>query len=214
VLYLRVSSYKQRRCGNLDHQRDAVRRRIRQLSRIYHIKIEIIDEFWEDVSAWRLWKSERPELVKAGQLASETGAILVALNTTRFVRNNHHARGKLPTVDDFERLKELVGNVPMATLRYPDYHEDRGADTMRGQKSRGAKPRRPKIKRPGDKNRRRMSFKLSVIRLFKQGLGNREIGRQLNLPEKTVRDWRKRYRKYWDASFLKKQRQNNDQLSP
>jgi transposase-like protein len=51
-----------------------------------------------------------------------------------------------------------------------------------------------------------MGFKLPVFQLCKQRLSNRDIARQLELPEKTVRDWRNRYSKYLGASFLEKQR--------
>src|SRR4051812_26191877 len=105
------------------------------------------------------------------------------------------------TVHDFERFMKLVGDVRVATLFPTDEQEDRRADTKRGFGARNAKPGRPKIKRPGDTKLRRWRFKLPVIRAMKQGLNNYEISRRLELPEKTVRDWRERYRKYWDASF-------------
>ena len=60
-LYCRVSSGKQGREGNLSHQAPDVRRRLQRLGEQYGIKVEIIDEVCEDVSAWRLWKSERVE---------------------------------------------------------------------------------------------------------------------------------------------------------
>jgi hypothetical protein len=162
----------------------------------------------EDVSASKLWKGARPELVKAAKLAREKDAILVALNTSRFVRNKRNWR-HTPRVFEFEDLMSLVGKAQIATLHHPDENTDKGqgksADTKRGHRAKNAKPGRPKLTHPRDTKGRRMRFKLPVIQLCKQGLGNREIGRQLELPEKTVRDWRKRYRKYWDASFLVKQ---------
>ncbi len=166
--------------------------------------IEIVGEFEEAVSAWKLWKSERPELVKAGQMARKRDAVLVAISTSRFVRNKRHQRGVSPTEEDFEQLIGLVGKARLATLLLPERQDERGSDTKRGHRARGACPGRPPKKNPGYKKRRRMQFKLPVIRLCKQRFNNYEIARQLELPEKTVRDWRKRYRKYLDASFLRK----------
>lgn len=139
------------------------------------------------------------------ELAKSRGAVLVAFDVSRFVRNEDCKHKALPTVDDFERFVRFVGEVQRATMASPKIHEDRSRSTKRGFKVNNSKPGRPKPKmtRAGDKKRRRMQFKLPLIRLFKQGFGNREIGRQFNLPEKTVRDWRTRYRKYWDASFLR-----------
>jgi DNA invertase Pin-like site-specific DNA recombinase len=208
VLYGRVSSGKQGREGNLTHQLPYVRRRIEKLSKRYMVAVDIIDEseFGEEVSGWKLWKNERSELVKAAKLAKEKRAILVALNTSRFVRNKRYQRARttLPTVDDFEQLIGVVGGVKLATILPPNVQEDHSSDTKRGFKARGAKPGRPWIKRPGDKDRRRVSFKIPIIRLFKQGCRNCEVMRQLGLPEKTVRNWRIRYRRYWDASFSRK----------
>jgi DNA invertase Pin-like site-specific DNA recombinase len=145
VIYCRVSSDKQRRYGNLDHQLADVRRLVHRLGERYGIEIEILDEFGEEVSAWRLWKSGRSELVKAAKLASEKDAVLVGLNTSKFVRNRHYWRkGTLPTVDDFDQLMALVGKVRLATILPPDQHEDRSSDTIRGHKARGANPGRSK----------------------------------------------------------------------
>jgi len=178
-----------------------LRDRVKVLGEMYGVAIEIVGEFSEDVSAWKLWKSARPELIKAGRIAREKDAVIVAVHTSRLVRNKRHDRGMSPTVDDFEKLQSLVSGARLATLRYPDYQEDRSGDTVRGFQARNAKPGRPVKKRAGDKKRRRMEFKLPVIRLIKQGGSNREISRRLELPEKTVRDWRHRYRKFWVRHF-------------
>lgn len=201
VLYVRVSSGKQGRDGNLDHQLSYLRKRVQRIAAKYGVTIEIVGEFDEEVSAWKLWASGRPELMKASKCARKHDAVLVALNTSRLVRNRHHARGVMPTVSDFEDLISLVGNVQLATILPPGRQEDRSQDTVRGHKAKDARPGRPPNKVPGHKRNRRMQFKLPVIRLMKQGKGNREIARELGLPEKTVRDWRQRYRKYWGASF-------------
>jgi DNA invertase Pin-like site-specific DNA recombinase len=186
VLYARVSSDKQRRYGNINHQRTTLRRLVRKLGERSGIEVEIIDELWEDVSAWKLWKSGRPELVKATKLARENDAVLVALNTSRFVRNRHYWRnGALPTVDDFERLIDLVGNVGLATILPPEQYEDRRADTIQGKQA--------KDRSPGYKKRRRRRLRREVLELFQNDLGNREIGRRLDVAESTVRRWRVRY---------------------
>ena len=208
VLDVRVSGAKQFRNGNSAHQLASLERRVPCIGAKYGITINIVDTIDEgNISAWKLWASGRPGLAKAAKLARKEGAVLVALNTSRLVRNRHHQRGVMPTVADFEDLMAMVGKVRLATVFHPDQHEDRGDDTIRGFNAKGAKPGRPKMTQPGDKRRRRMQFKLAVIRLFKQGLGNREISRQLGLPEKTVRDWRVRYRRYLGASFSESRHQ-------
>ena len=208
VLYGRVSTGKQGRNGNLDHQLPYVRRRVKSIGRRYGVTIEIIAKFGEeDVSAWKFTKTVRAKLVQAARLARDNDAILVSLNTSRFVRNKRFWRnGMQPTVDDFQQLMGLVGKARLATIVRPDKPEDKPEDTVRGlaaAKARGVRLGRPQSA-AGHKRKRRMQYKLPVIRLLKNGCGNREIARELTLPEKTVRDWRVRYRKYWDASFLDK----------
>ncbi|MEX2310130.1 MAG: recombinase family protein [Pirellulales bacterium] len=207
VLYARVSRGHQRRNGNIQPQLADVRRRAEKLAKHYGVTVDIIGEFDEEVSGWKLWKSKRPELLKAAKLAGDKNAVLVALNTSRFVRNNYSYRnGTLPTVADFERLITLVGNVRLATILPPDQHEDRSSDTIRGHKAKAAKPGRPPKKK-----RRRKRLKLRVIRLIKQGLNNCEICRALDMPvrqESNVRRWRERYRKYWGRHFLLQNSEN------
>ena len=209
VLHGRVSTGKQGRNGNLDHQLPFVRRRVKSIGRRYGVTIEIIAKFGEeDVSAWKFTKTVRAKLVQAARLARDNDAILVSLNTSRFVRNKRFWRnGTPPTVDDFQQLMGLVGKARLATIVRPDTLEDKPADTVRGlaaAKARGVRLGRPPKKKAGDTKRRRMQNKLPLIRLVKrdQDISNYQIGRQLNLPEKTARVWRNKYRRYWDASFL------------
>ncbi len=170
VLYVRVSSDKQGRRGNGVHQMEALRNKVKYWGRVHKVRIEIVGEFSEeDVSAWKLWPGGRPELVKAGQLARRKDAVIVAMHTSRFVRNRHHARGVLPTVEDFEKLQELVGGVQLATVIRPDTQEDRSADTKRGLKASKKRRGRPPKKRPGDKKRLRLTYKPQIVQRRKEG---------------------------------------------
>lgn len=186
VPYCRVSSDKQDRNGNLDHQKPWLRRRILEQARLYGIQVKFLkQEFGETVSAWRLTRSERTALVKAARFAKRHDAVLVALDTTKFVRNKRHADGKEPTVADFEQLQSLVGDVRLATARYPDYGEDRSKNTKRGMWTKDCSS--------GYTIRRRRRVLPDVMELMDEGRGNREIGRLLDLPESDLRRWRDRH---------------------
>lgn len=183
VPYVRVSSDKQRRYGNLDDQLIELRHRIDLLGRLYGVSVNVVGDFdfGEDVSAWKLWKSARTELVKAAKLAQEHNAVIVATDTTRYLRNKHHSRGVEPTVDDFERLQGIVGNVKLATIRYPDYGEARSRNTARGI--------RAKDKSPGYKTRRQEEYQCKVRRAYWKGMSIREIATKFDIPKSTVGEW-------------------------
>jgi DNA invertase Pin-like site-specific DNA recombinase len=181
VLYCRVSGPKQKRDGNLEHQLPYLRQRVHDMAALYGITVEIVDEIDEDDSGWKLWRSGRPKLVKAAKAAKRAGAIIVATHTSRYLRNRHHARGKLPTFHDFERLQSLVGGVQLSTVRYPDYQEDRSGDSKRG--------RRAKDRSPGYKKRRKESLEPIVHQLAVNGMTKRGVARQLDLSDRTIRRW-------------------------
>ncbi len=197
VLYVRVSSGKQGRNGNAEHQLVYLRKRVKRIAAKYGVTIEIVDdgEFAENESAWKLWASGRPELVKAAKLAREKDAILVALNTSRLVRNRHHARGVMPTVADYEDLMASVGNVRLATVLHPDQHEDRSADTKRGFQGKNAKPGRKKKRHYGQRwEDLPKSIRRQIRAWWNEGLGNRKIAQMLGMKksqESTIRGWRK-----------------------
>lgn len=169
---------------------------IRRLEKKYGIELPIIDdgEFCEQVSGSEFSKRKRSKLVQVAKLAKVRYGVVVGFDPSRYVRNEDSR--KLPTVADCEAIKRLVGNVQLATIKNPIKHEYRSSSTKRGQKLSPKSPGRPKTPHPGDTKRRRMELKLSVIRLLKQGLGYREIGRRLGTDERNVRRWEVRYAKH------------------
>jgi hypothetical protein len=65
----------------------------------------------------------RRHLKEAVRLARERGAILVAHNCSRFLRSETFSssnRDVIPTEQEWERLLELAGGVPLATVIRPD----------------------------------------------------------------------------------------------
>lgn len=70
VLHGRVSSGKQGRNGNLEHQLSYDSRAVKCLERKYGVTLDIIGLLGEeDVLAWKFTKRERAELVAAAELA-------------------------------------------------------------------------------------------------------------------------------------------------
>lgn len=189
VLYVRVSSSKQKRNANADHQLAYVRRRVRRIGQQHGVAIIVVKAYSEDASGWNLWASGRPVLVKAAKQARKRGAVLVALNTSRLVRNRHHARNVLPTVDDFERLMGLVGNIQVATIFHPDHQEDRGADTIRGHKARKARPGRPTKKQSGNTKRYKVENFARVIVGRWLGVSFREMESEIGVNYRTAARW-------------------------
>jgi hypothetical protein len=195
VIYCRVSSDKQRQYGNINHQPAKVKRRLDRLGRQYGITIQVVDEFLEEgVSAALLWKGARPKLDKAAKLARKRDAVLVALNTSRFVRNKQDWRDT-PRDFEFEDLMSLVGNAKIATLHHPDENTDSGdgksADIKRGQKAKNATPGRPKNRTAGYKKRRYEEKIGLVMFLHQRDWSVRDIANKgmVSVPSSTVGDW-------------------------
>jgi hypothetical protein len=196
VYYVRESTYDRIRAKKHEIQLDDLRARVSRMAKKFGIKLKEFGAFGNQEHGWALWKSGRPELMKAVKLAKKHNAIIVAVSTDRFVRNKSFRRnGTQPTVADFENLMALVGKVPLATLRRPDAppEEVKGKATKRGLKASGRKPGRPPKKKPGDKKRRRGSVLTTVLPLIRKGVPIREIARRVDRPEGSIRRWKKVY---------------------
>jgi DNA invertase Pin-like site-specific DNA recombinase len=143
---------------------------------------------------------DRITLELAALKAKELGAVLVAESTNRFVRSFCYKREDIlrevekprriaisPNVMDFERFLDLVHGAKLATLWHPDLSEKeiRKLQSKRGQKGhRGGRPAVPLT------NKRRRELKASLaVKLRQDGLSWRQIGKALNVPWRTSKDW-------------------------
>jgi len=135
---------------------------------------------------------DRVKLEIAAFKAKQAKAVLVAESTDRYVlgfRYGHHKprRPVPPNVIEFERFLDLVHGAKIATLWHPDLSEKevRRLQSNRGQKgNRGGRPAVPLTRK------RRRELKAPVaVKLRQDGLSWRQIGKALNVPWRTSKDW-------------------------
>ena len=200
VLYMRVSTTDQRTKCNLDNRHIWLRRKIKQMGIRLHGQIfrEVADsrtfqnrtKFKEAIAAAHTLQSENPEWIVA----------IVTDARNRFLRSTHfngQANTDPPSLRQLREFQEFLNGVALATVLHPDlsFGEVRSHETqipaMVGN-ALGKAVGRPKgqSKRPGWKRDRRLGLIAEVRRLGDEGKSNREIGRQLRVPESTVRSWR------------------------
>jgi len=204
VLYMRESSDKQESHNNLRNRRKLAKRTLKQRG------IEVICSYSEVVSGNQLhnrpglWKAIRhARLLKWGN--PDAVVIVITDARNRFLRGpNYDKRAKTdpPNAEQLRILKKLAKGVILATILDPDatFEEVRryetNVPTALGAKS-GKKVGRPKklptmVQPPGWKKNIRLQKIDQVLRLRDQDVSNREIGRRLDVPESTLRDWMKR----------------------
>lgn len=136
-------------------------------------------------------------LFKAAKQAEAHGATLLAECTSRFARAaTHHAAHAHRRSPGRWAIKEVcdICRVPLATVLDPDATaaQERAYQMKRGQEGSGNYGGRPAKPRPGDKKQRRLKLLPRVLRMRLVGYSNRAIGRELEVPERTIRDWLKR----------------------
>ncbi len=196
VLYARISDPRPGQRETTSDQLKAARTAIRRLGKKHGVAVDVIGEFSESVSGWKLSKRERPELARAAKLAKANDAVLVAFDVSRFVRNeDYNLNRSLPTEDDFKQLTKLVGDVRLATITNPKIHEARNRSTIRGLEN--AKARGVKLGRPKKKSYRKPYTKMPikharVIRLRDSGMSWPKIAKSVGKAESTIRGWYKR----------------------
>jgi hypothetical protein len=122
VLYNRVSSWGQagRAKALLDEKTYAVERAVQGLT---HRRIRA---FIREVEEGKL-SLPRRGLLRACEAARKFGAMVVASDLSRFLRSesfDHRTnREAWPTPEEFQKLRELTGGVPLATVERPDLTE-------------------------------------------------------------------------------------------
>lgn len=151
VLYCRESTPDQERNGNLDDQMDDAIDRLRKIGFRMGRNLWVFD----GVESSRI-QDDRLLLERALAYARERDATLVATSRDRFIRCSSFGRGKPkevepPTIAEYTDLKDLAGDVPLATICHPDDPAARSDQIRRGQRAKGRKGGRP---RKNEKRRR------------------------------------------------------------
>lgn len=136
------------------------------------------------------------EIREAAMLAAKHGGVLLTTGTTRFARAAAWQVGGRANVGASRyTIKEVceAAGVTLVTVLHPDTPpvEEREYHAQLGRTAKPPGGRRPKP-RPGYMTRRRMKLLPRVLRLRLDGYSNRGIGRELEVAERTVRDWLKR----------------------
>jgi DNA invertase Pin-like site-specific DNA recombinase len=187
ILYLRVSGRSQNRNGNLKNQERVLQRKLKKLS------VPVIDCFYEVKSGWITGHKRgilRQAICKAQQYPN---AVIVATSTDRFLRNRNFTTDKpdlMPTVEEFETLKKIAGDIPLLTVLYPDLPADevRSEQSKWGQMVKDNKGGRPLR----HKKQRRLQKLPEAIRLYEEDKRISEIARQIKIARSTVDDWIKK----------------------
>ena len=137
------------------------------------------------------WDDDRLVLEVAAELAHKEGAVIVAESPDRFIRSiDFHTKtnpGALPTVAEYEKLMEVVGDVTLATVLPPDapWKKVRGYQSRRGQIAKGSKPGRPKKTR----YKRRDESEISRAREMKGEHSIGKIAKAVGRAKSTVQYW-------------------------
>jgi DNA invertase Pin-like site-specific DNA recombinase len=155
--------------------------------------------FYEICSGKKL-NEEREGLINAIQKAREySNAVIVTTSSDRFLRHRdfHSVENPniLPTIEDFEQLKELTGDIPLLTLLNPDMppQEVRSYQSKWGQRAKGNKGGRPRKKVAGYKKQQRIQKLGRVIRLYKKGKKISVISFKTGIKRSTITDWIEKY---------------------
>jgi DNA invertase Pin-like site-specific DNA recombinase len=193
IIYCRESACMQDYNDNGKSHKRVLRRKLKKLN------IPIVGYFYEVCSGKKL-NEEREALIKAVQKAKKySNAVIVTTSSDRLLRHKAYHSVKnpniLPTVADFEQLKELTGNIPLLTLLDPDMPpmEVRGYQSKWGQRAKGDKGGRPRKKVAGYKKKQRTQKLDRVIRLYNKGKKRSEIAYRTGMKLGTINDWIVKY---------------------
>lgn len=198
VIYCRVSACMQGCKGNLMTYKKLLRRRLKKLG------IHIIGRCHCEVSSgWNMDFDKRPALKQAIEKAQKhiargKNVVIVAASSDRFLRNKDYTTNQpdlLPTKAEFEELKELTCNIPLATLLNPDMppKQARGIQSKWGQKAKRNQGGRPRKKAQGYKKQEKLEKLPIVLRLYKKGRKVCEITFKTGIKRSTIKDWIKKY---------------------
>ena len=193
IIYCRESACMQNYYKNDKNHKRVLRKKFKKLN------IPIVSCFYEVCSGKKL-NEEREGLINAIQKAREcSNAVIVTTSADRFLRHKdfHSVKNPdiLPTVADFEKLRELTSDIPLLTLLDPDMppREVRSYQTRWGQKTKRSKGGRPRTKVSGYKKKLRLQKLNRVIRLYKKGKKISVISFKTGIKRSAINDWIVKY---------------------
>lgn len=130
-------------------------------------------------------------LTAVSEFASKNNAVLLATVTNRFIRRYPISKNNQPDASDFKRLWRTCCKVPMAILAEPESSPDaqHGFHSRLGQIAKGNNGGPKPKKEAGYKKQRKEENLPEVLRLHRDGMGKRAIGKKLGIAESTVRLW-------------------------
>lgn len=140
VIYNRVSSRNQagRKCEKLEAKTDSI---VREVRRLAPLRLRRIVRAVEEGKL----STPRPLLVETCKSAWELGAMVVAPDLSRFLRSEAYSRrtnrNAWPTEEEFCRMRELTGGVPLATVERPDLQEDERHSRATRRSGKAGRPR-------------------------------------------------------------------------
>jgi hypothetical protein len=198
--FARVSSEEQRRNSNLKNQARWLRKRTKERG------IKCIGNSSETASGKTVARPDFIDTINRAKLASarhpEALVAFLATSTDRLVRHpnfNGTESTSTPLDDQIEALMELGGGMILfATYLHPDAPM---ADVKRHQlevaECAGKITHRPRTKPSRSTTKFRVEHLPEVLRLHNQnpGISNRELGRECDVPESTIRRWLAQYGK-------------------
>jgi predicted site-specific integrase-resolvase len=181
VVLDRVSTRKQRLKGNLQQAADET------ISRLRALRIKPVDHI--KVAERSSVHAKRRGLMRAVEAARACNGIVVAEFRDRLLRSKDK---RVPTVEEFQRFRERVGDVLVATIEDPDLPESevRSIQTKRGHRRRNAKPGRPSRTTYQPRATEADLRKVKWLRECKCGYG--EIALELGRSRATIQSWAKR----------------------
>jgi|GEM_PF-2928253 len=189
LLLCRVSGREQERSGNFDNyeiplQNEMSRRGVR-----------VIATLSEATSGWVTKDAHRPMLKAAVAIAIASQTPILAFSTDRFIRSRAYkntAQDILPTLKEYQMLRERTQNVTLLTWLHPDLDSRRvrGEEIKLGHDVKGNVGGRPtKVSDEVDKEVRRQKKAQAIEFRCEEGLSLGKIAKQLGIPKSTIQRW-------------------------
>jgi hypothetical protein len=205
VRYMRTSTSEQRKYGNLRNRHRWLRSELKRRKVKGNTAFSEVADSRSLQNRWQLIGAiDEARLL---QMENPRATVAVVTDTrNRFLRGrffNGQAHTDPPSADQLEVLKKLARGVILATVVHPDtpFHQVRSYETnvpTRVGEKAGRKVGRPKlrvqVKEDLEWTKRdiRREKTAVAVQLLNENLSQREIAKQLGVPESTVRYWLKK----------------------
>lgn len=187
VLACRVSTCEQHRDRNLADQELHLRQ---EMERRGAVVVDVVREVGP--GCYPSW------LARAADIARRRGAKVVAESLSRLIRSPYYHSvddpDARPRTSDLDDLRASTKGVELVTLLDPDAtpRQERGYQSIRGQRQKRRRGGRPLAKRPGYVKARRERLLPHVLADRRNGMTVRAIAEKHGLPFTTVALWLRR----------------------